>query len=308
MQVAFVSLSHTSGSWVQHFSAQLPAPSLLPCQRMSDEKKQNVSAAANESCQLMLPANGQEIKMHNLIFSSSTTASRCSACRPSTSPTSSISVTSLWGRSTSSPSSSWAVWSCCGSSRPPRLPSSSPWWFEHGSHPSPKIYKKKKQELFLQSWTFSHAGAGFGVCQEADGLHLQQEGAQLAGWPHAREQEEEAGGRWWGHWKPHAQSIRSLHSSVEVRCIDTGHLTMSPGRGRGGGAECRGGGRSRASAIRRLQVSWKHRFHRNSSEKQQHDFSLSLQRDSCHQHHRWNVQGLFWKHVERQQLRILQTI
>lgn len=204
--------------------------------------------------------------MHNLISSSSSTASRCSACLPSTSPTSSISVTSLWGRSTSSPSSSWAVWSYCGSSRRPRLPSSSPWWYMYNSHSTPKIFNN--QELFLQQVTFSRTGAGFGVCQEADGLHLQQERAQLAGWPHAREQEEEAGGRWWGHWKLNGPTFHSLHLGVEVRYTDTGDLTLSPGRGRGGGAEYRGGGRSCASAIRRVQVSQKRRFHKNcSSEK-----------------------------------------
>lgn len=36
------------------------------------------------------------------------------------------------------------------------------------------------------------AGVGSGVHQEADGLFLHQERAELAGRPHAREQEEEA--------------------------------------------------------------------------------------------------------------------
>lgn len=39
------------------------------------------------------------------------------------------------------------------------------------------------------------AGAGPGVHQEADGLYLHQAGAELAGRPHAREQEEDSGGR-----------------------------------------------------------------------------------------------------------------
>lgn len=249
--------------------------------------------------------------MYDLIFSSSSTASRCSACRTSTSPTSSISVTFPWGRSTSSPSSSWPVWSCCGSSRPPRLPSSSPWWWMDGSHSTPEMSKNHK--LFLQQLTFSRAGAGSGVYQEADGLHLQQERAELAGRPHAREQEEEAGGRWWGDdtegWLVH----RFTHFVSVLKYIDTALLPMSPGGGRRGGAEYRGrGGRSCASAIRRVQVSRRRHFDRNCSSERPLSLwivarLLSMQRDPCHQHHRWNVQGLLWKHVERQQLRILKT-
>lgn len=56
------------------------------------------------------------------------TVSDCSVCQPSTSPISSTYDMYPWGRCTSSPSSSSAVWFFCGPSRHPGLPLCFLWW------------------------------------------------------------------------------------------------------------------------------------------------------------------------------------
>lgn len=153
--------------------------------------------------------------MYDFIFSSSSTASRCSACRTSTSPTSSISVTFPWGRSTSSPSSSWAVWSCCGSSRPPRLPSSSPWWWVDSSHSTPGMSKNHK--LFLQQLTFFTCRCWL-WCLSGSWWTASSARESWAGWttscPRARRRSWRTLMRWW-HWRPIGPSFL-LHFSVEV--------------------------------------------------------------------------------------------
>lgn len=92
------------------------------------------------------------------------------------------------------------------------------------------------------------AGFGSGVHQKAAGLHLYQERVELAGRPHAGEQEEEAGGCWRGD-VAHSRNIASSHWCG---------LPLTLSHSAGGGAEHDGGGWGRrgASAIRGLQVSF----------------------------------------------------
>lgn len=120
----------------------------------------------------------------------------CSGCRPNTSRTLFTWGTFPWERFICSPSSSWAVWFSCGSSKPPGLPSSFLWWL---------IYAKLEiypSQLFFtvirdQRWScLMPAGFSFGLYSEAAGFHLHEARAQLARWPHAREQEKETGRRW----------------------------------------------------------------------------------------------------------------
>lgn len=73
----------------------------------------------------------------------------CSGCRPNTSRTLFTWDTFPWERFIFSPSSSWAVWFSCGSSKPPGLPSSFLWWL---------IYAKLEtypSQLFLQLYVIS---------------------------------------------------------------------------------------------------------------------------------------------------------
>lgn len=96
------------------------------------------------------------------------------------------------------------------------------------------------------------AGVGSGVYKEANGLYLHQERAELAGWPHAREQEEEA----WGCWR----GIVAAHKLCTTECTALNscshalklHFILFSG----GGAEHTGRRRSGASAIGRIQVRY----------------------------------------------------
>lgn len=156
------------------------------------------------ACNLLVFAALRPV-LSSLILCSSMIAWRCSVCHPSISQTSSTYGTCRWGRCTSSPSSSSAVWFYSGSSRHPRLPLSSPWWCVNSPAGISSIATQAEtvsqclQRAGCDSTDVlpcvNSAGVGAGVHQEVNGLLLHQEGAELARRPHARKQEEEAWGR-----------------------------------------------------------------------------------------------------------------
>lgn len=99
------------------------------------------------------------------------------------------------------------------------------------------------------------AGFGFGIYQEANGLHLYQERVKLAGWPHARKQEEET---WGCHRGAVAQKGGKTHFLITVFLLVSSIFAfMNFFHPSGGRAKCRGRRWwSCANAVRRVQVSY----------------------------------------------------